>query len=58
MCDFSEHHRRQRRRSLFLFKPDVLVCVNSCSELKINPFDPILSEWKTSSLIVFVLNLV
>lgn len=56
VCDFAEHHRRQRRSSLFGFKPDVLVFVNSCSELKINPFDPILSGWKTK--IVFVLNLV
>lgn len=55
VCDFAEHHRRQRRSSLFGFKADVLVFVNSCSELKINPFEPILSEWKTK--IVFVLNL-
>lgn len=58
VCDFTEHHRRQSCYSLFHFKPDVLVFLNSCSELKINAFHPILSEWKTSSLIVFVLNLV
>lgn len=57
-CDFTEHHRRQRCRSLFRFKPDILVFVNSCPGLKINPFDPSLSEWETSGLIVFVLNLV
>lgn len=31
-----------------LFQPDVLVFVNSRRELKINPFDPILSERKSN----------